>query len=41
MDTKKVALKGSFNNLLSRINVKDSEEKFKKSKNSLVKFLRI
>ncbi len=38
MDTKKAAMKGSFNDLLNRINVKDGEEKLKKGTNSLVQF---
>lgn len=38
MDTKKAAMKGSFNNLLNRINTKEGEEKLKRGRNSLVKF---
>ncbi len=37
MDTKKAALKGSFSNILSRINIKDGEGKLKKGKDSLIK----
>ena len=32
MDTKKVLLKGSFGNLLNRINLKDGDDKINKSK---------
>jgi hypothetical protein len=35
MDTKKAAMKGSFNDFLNRINAKDGEEKLKKGTNSL------
>ncbi|MDP4182595.1 MAG: hypothetical protein Q8942_16090 [Bacillota bacterium] len=38
MDSKKVALKGSFGSLISRINLKDGDDKINKGKNAIADF---